>query len=243
MATVRGRTTKICSHCGESFSITKSEVKKGRGKYCGLQCKRDGWRKSVVIKCLTCGKEFITNKANAYNDGRKYCSHKCYSKSISINFSGANNPKYQGGDVEKVCLVCGVRFMVDRSRHNLGNVKCCSYKCMGKFQSKNRAGENHPRWIGGCEDDNLFVRGSRQSVKWRQDVFVRDNFTCVKCGQHGGDLEAHHIKRFSDLIKEAKNYLPLFDIRVSAFMYSPLWDISNGVVLCKKCHRDEHRKH
>ena len=37
------------------------------------------------------------------------------------------------------------------------------------------------------------------------------------CGKRGGDLQAHHIKRFVDYI----------ELRT---------DISNGLTLCKECH-------
>ena len=38
------------------------------------------------------------------------------------------------------------------------------------------------------------------------------------------------------LVQEAKNYLPLFDLYDACMIYTPMWDINNGVTLCKKCH-------
>jgi hypothetical protein len=52
----------------------------------------------------------------------------------------------------------------------------------------------------------------------------------------GGVLEAHHLKRFNILLQEAKQNIPLLDLFEAAVIYTPLWDISNGITLCKKCH-------
>ena len=59
--------------------------------------------------------------------------------------------------------------------------------------------------------------------QWRVQVFERDNFTCQKCGQRGGDLNAHHIKSWS---KHPELRL----------------DTSNGITLCVECHKEVHRQ-
>ena len=74
-------------------------------------------------------------------------------------------------------------------------------------------------WKGGITPINRKIRTSLKYRLWRIDVFERDNYTCVLCGDdQGGNLEADHIKRFSDYPK----------LR---------FDIDNGRTLCKKCHR------
>ena len=57
---------------------------------------------------------------------------------------------------------------------------------------------------------------------WRKSVFERDNYTCQICGKKGCELNAHHIKSFSGY--------PNFR-----------YDVSNGITLCKKCHKEVHR--
>ena len=87
---------------------------------------------------------------------------------------------------------------------------------------KGKTGEKCCNWKGGITPIMVKIRTSLQYVYWRQQVFIRDNFTCQDCGQKGGNLEAHHIKRFSILIKEAKELLPLFDLYNAAMLYIPL---------------------
>jgi hypothetical protein len=85
------------------------------------------------------------------------------------------------------------------------------------------AGEFHWNWKGGKTPENQKERSSKEYREWRGAVFERDNFTCQICGQVGGELNAHHIKRWSTNVDER-------------------YQIDNGVTLCKKCHDSLHRK-
>lgn len=64
-------------------------------------------------------------------------------------------------------------------------------------------------------------RGTIQYVAWRKKVFERDNYTCQKCGEKGGILNAHHIVHWA--VCAEKRY-----------------EVSNGITLCEKCHRLVH---
>lgn len=99
------------------------------------------------------------------------------------------------------------------------------------------AKEKHWNWRGGITPLNQKIKTSYKYSEWRTGVFIRDSFTCKKCGQKGGKLEAHHIKPFSLLIEEAKNCMPLFNIYDACMVYVPMWDIENGQTLCRDCHK------
>ena len=59
--------------------------------------------------------------------------------------------------------------------------------------------------------------GTQEYKNGRREVFIRDDYTCVNCGQKGGILHADHIKPYS--------LFPLLRI-----------DVNNGRTLCKLCH-------
>jgi hypothetical protein len=83
---------------------------------------------------------------------------------------------------------------------------------------KANSGEKSNLWRGGLSAKNMIIRRSLEYKLWRESVFERDNFTCIWCGQHGGKLEADHIKPFS--------------------LYPELrFAIDNGRTLCIPCHK------
>lgn len=76
------------------------------------------------------------------------------------------------------------------------------------------------------------IRKCFEYRQWRSDVYTRDNFTCQKCNEKGGILNAHHLKEFAKILKE-------YNIKTlkEALKYEELWNINNGQTLCKKCHQ------
>jgi hypothetical protein len=81
-----------------------------------------------------------------------------------------------------------------------------------------RFGKDNPNWIDGRTPEIRKLRNSDEIIRWRWKVFKRDNYTCQICGQHGYELQAHHIYPFS----------------IYNFIRFELW---NGITLCKDCHR------
>lgn len=66
-------------------------------------------------------------------------------------------------------------------------------------------------------------RGASEYKLWRKSVFERDNYTCQKCHKKGVKLNAHHIKPWC-IYKDER------------------FEISNGITLCEKCHKEIHRR-
>lgn len=95
-------------------------------------------------------------------------------------------------------------------------------------------GEAHYAWRGGVSQLGLSIRRMTESVKWLRAVVSRDQ-KCVRCGSFD-NLEAHHIKPFSILIREL-GIKSRDDARRQA---AAVWDIANGETLCAACHYTEH---
>lgn len=85
----------------------------------------------------------------------------------------------------------------------------------------------------------LRIRHLVESSSWRLSIFERDNFTCQMpgCGKRGGKLEANHIILFSKIISNNK-----IESIEDALRCKELWDISNGITLCRDCHLSIRRK-
>jgi len=117
---------------------------------------------------------------------------------------GADHPRWKGGMPR--CSDCGV---VLRDRY--------SKRCTGCHHAQYR-GDKVWNWKGGVRTETQLIRGSVQYRQWRKAVFKRDNYTCQFCGARGVQLNADHVKRFSD--------------------YPELrFDLDNGRTLCEPCHK------
>ena len=92
-------------------------------------------------------------------------------------------------------------------------------------------GERHWNWKGGLTPLVMRIRHCYEYRLWVSDVFTRDDFTCQKCGRRGCELEAHHIKRFNEILYE--NKIKSFEEVLNC---AEFWDINNGITLCVKCH-------
>jgi len=104
---------------------------------------------------------------------------------------------------------------------------------LGKTGSKAR------NWKGGITDLTRCIHSLDKYKQWRMKVFLRDNFTCQFCGarSHVGlgksvYLEPHHIKSLKEIIKDNK-----IKNSADAIKCKELWDINNGITLCKECHK------
>lgn len=68
----------------------------------------------------------------------------------------------------------------------------------------------------------ILDRNDKKILEWREKVFERDDYKCVKCGSND-NLEAHHIIPWS--------VAP--ELRIN---------LNNGETLCNICHADEHKE-
>lgn len=137
------------------------------------------------------------------------------------------------------CEQCGSTFRRNRKHSRFCEHKCYSAYLLGKKLSKEtrkkqsdskqgyipvnvfKSGDKHPMFKKDRSKVN--PRWSAEYSAWRKEVFERDGHACVKCGATKDDgvlLDADHIKPF------ASNQNKRFDVK-------------NGRVLCRPCHRKE----
>ncbi len=162
--------------------------------------------------------------------------------------------KHSAESIEKMRLACKGRVPPRPSEEEKekqrirmkGNKYGLGYKYSEKQKatmSLKRRGKSHYNWQGGISPVTKRIRESANYVKWRSSVFLRDNFTCQNCNEHGIRLVAHHCNiAFSKLVNTFKKQFPLVDLYEGILEYIPMWDKRNGISLCEKCHKKLHRK-
>lgn len=86
-----------CDHCGKDFSIKKSALRRGRGKYCSRECRRNAG--SIVKNCESCGKEFCFKRSHDATGHGRYCSIKCRTIGYKERglYDGEGNGNYRHG--------------------------------------------------------------------------------------------------------------------------------------------------
>lgn len=224
-----------CLYCGKSF-LTGSV--RDRKKFCSTACWRLFNQKKPkdslgTKECPVCHKHF-----DVKDKRQKVCSLSCAGKSATPT------PKDILGTKE--CPVCHKYFEVKNKRQ-----KVCSLSCAAKIARSIPYAKRSPV-ISECKlcgkeftkKSNSQVYCSRmcgriylsitshrkrsgrswtvESFRWKNNVHIRDNYTCQKCGSKE-KLHAHHIIPFS--LDESLRY-----------------EITNGITLCEKCHRKEHKR-
>ena len=197
--------------------------------------------------CLYCGKVFTKKPRKGLDDWnkQKFCSRECANlgtKKTPPNLSGHKFSKEHNEKISKARI--GMKFS-EETKKKIGDAskgrkhteqwkKEMSARNSGKNNSMyGKTGELSPAWKnGGASKINKWIRTCFEYRQWRSDVFTRDEFTCQECGARGIYLEAHHIKSFSSILKE-------YNIKTieQALECQELWNINNGITLCKECHK------
>lgn len=108
-----------------------------------------------------------------------------------------------------------------------------SKKKMSESRSGKTTGENNPSWKGGVTKLGIKIKRLPEYKEWQKYVLFRDNFTCRSCGKRGGLLTPHHLISFSWLVVN-RGVINIKEAKCSM----DLWDIDNGVTLCKACHEN-----
>lgn len=116
---------------------------------------------------------------------------------------------------------CGNKAVICYSKFKDGQ-RC--QKCKVRKIAKKLSGENSPKWDPNKTDEQRIKdRKYPEYREWRRNVYERDDYTCLSCGERGGKLNAHHIQA----------YAKFPELRT---------DVDNGVTLCYDCHKEYHQK-
>lgn len=102
-----------------------------------------------------------------------------------------------------------------------------------KSRSEKVRGENHYNWKGGCTRLNVAIRRLTENRNWMDAVKERDG-RCLVCGSVE-NLESHHIVPLSVLIS-----VHGITSRDEARDCKALWELSNGMTVCARCHYKIH---
>ena len=104
----------------------------------------------------------------------------------------------------------------------------------GKMPRPWLSGENSPFWKGGRSQLSKRIKNSFRYKKWRELIFQRDNWICQKCRKRGGiTLHPHHKKSLATILEE--NNIKTLE---GALNCKELWDVNNGITICRKCHKE-----
>lgn len=170
------------------------------------------------LRCPVCDRAFIRRGNRKFYCGKVCCSRRCAAKLRKLDIVRGFNLKPKLGPM-MICPICHSSFQPPPSRRAI----YCSMKCRAKDPKSFDPirGSNHYNWKGGVTPANQLSRKSPQYRAWVLAVFKRDGFECRGCQKKGNTLQAHHKYPW-------------------ASFPSLRFSVSNGVTLCRACHRVVH---
>lgn len=218
--------------------------------------------KEYLRNCKSCGIVYL-------REGDKYCSQECaianrigkkYDKEtcnkISAALLGHSVSKEtrkkisiaNQGKLKNVPKPFGFGEKISRAlkgrKLSQEHIKNLSLALKGKQSAKkgkptNFRGEKHWNWQGGKTKMSISLRNSIEMKEWRNNIFIRNDYRCTKCGARNGEgkriiLEADHIIPLSILL--IKNEIKSIE---QAYLCKEIWDLDNGRTLCQQCHNLE----
>lgn len=196
---------KQCIKCDKDFKAREPN-KKTAYKFCSQECYHSYNRTLPAVICHRCSKKFRQKEST-----QKFCSRDCIK--IPLDLDRIIKLYQDGYSISYISKITGVSFGTVRLRLLSKNIKlrsdmASSFKGGRPFNYVN--GQSKLRRAG--------ITDRKADKSWRESVFKRDNYTCVKCKKTGCKLQADHIKRFTEFP----------NLR---------YEIDNGQTLCIHCHK------
>jgi len=189
---------RSCVNCGKTMlkPSTYSYSQWNRKNYCSNHCAAKLRKTGAIKKCIKCSKEFYYRPSMRIGN---YCSKSC-SQLGKRNAIGKHIVSEHGR--EKMKMAHFGKKISEKTRENMSIAQIKKWDKIGR--------KTYKRYI--------HTTSSKEYVKWRSDVFQRDNWTCQTCHIRGVYLETHHIKSWAKYPESRFN-------------------LGNGVTLCRECHK------
>jgi len=228
-----------CIKCGKNKDVYPSRLKRNKPLYCSKKC-------------------FYNNRQSLTEEQKKKISEGTRNNPPSTIFKKGDNP-WNTGKKGYSTSRKGKSFEETVGKHKakewkkrLSNAKKgrTHIEIFGEEEAKKRIRiikeKVHPiikgkprldmveKWAKARKPYNYDIsktelqrlRKHGQYKLWREKVLKKDNYACIKCGSKE-NIEADHV-------------IPIFENR------HLMLEVSNGQVLCKKCHkkktREEHKR-
>jgi 5-methylcytosine-specific restriction endonuclease McrA len=209
--------TIVCDYCGEQAEKRQKKARNDH-EFCSRDCYNNwqseelsgenshAWEgRRLTVECDWCGDSTEKHAVNYEKNERAFCTPSCHGEWISEHNTGENNPRFNP-DLTVSCEWCGKEHQKSQNKIERNEKHFCSMNCRGEWQSENRRGRNHPRWI---EDNNRISYGGYWE-KQRKKRLKRDSHECVVCGKsneqhkmdHGKGLDVHHITKARKFLRE-----------------------------------------
>lgn len=251
---------KECVTCGKVF-----KAKGDKTKFCSQKCcfdnfkSRDLYRTVVMPKkllpkeCIGCHKIFIPRRSSLL-----YCNQKCWAENVVPTDKQRNCMTSE--QRRNLILKTQPHKFVKKENYGKGNIGKIRSESVRKKISDNtkkswengifdndvnvrrknlKRGKEHFNYKNGAGTIRINLYSLFEYKQWRTSVFKRDDYTCQRCKKRGGTLEAHHKTPFREIHKKYG-----FETHIEAAKCEELFDVNNGVTLCRECHSivDKHRK-
>jgi len=232
--TLKNSMSKSCGRCNSKKFVPGAMF--GKWKIIKLHS-RDSKRNAHYLCKCSCGtirvvRSYILRKKISKSCGmcnyRKIKKGQIYGRWLVVDYPEIDYSKKMEGKVKCMCI-CGSGKKRTLSCKKILSKRCLSCGCINKELihklTANQKGENSPAWKPSLtKEDRIKRRTLPENREFVEKCLKRDGYTCRICKEIGGRLEVHHLYGYA----KYKN---------------KRFDTTNGIVLCKNCHIDFHKKY
>ena len=236
------------AQCGHENKITFTKFLSGSGRICNKCSKSIRYEQDYVEEYFASKDCILLSKYRNCKTPLKYiaaCGHEHVMTFDSFQAPNTTNvcplcsnaKRRSISDIEKVFAANGCTLKSNEyiPKRKLKYIAQCGHECeitlhkfldgQGRLCSKcaKPRGANHHAYNPNLTDeDRIYRRDLYDVIIWRNAIYAKDNYICVKCKHgKGGDLIAHHLDGYN-WCKEKR------------------FDVTNGITLCERCHKEFH---